>query len=1063
MSESVPTHFVSTPPPRGEGIIGWFARNHVAANILMVLIIGAGIYTLSTSIKKETMPEFDRGQIIVSVPWRGGTPEEVETGILLRIESAIKGVEGIGDVLSTANEGSGRVVLDVAPGYPVDLVLDEVELAVNAISGFPRDVDRPIIQRRQPFTTNVMNVQVSGDLDTVLLQEIATDIRNEILLLPEVSQADLDGAVATEISIEISEATMQRYGLTLGQVAQAIQQWSVDVPSGGIRTEGGYVRVRATGQAISVEDYESIAVVTGADGRVVSLGDIATIIDGYSEIAFYSYFNGQPSIGISIDAAEREDSLVVAKAVREYVEQRKSTLPSSIELDYFGDATYYLNERLNMMLKNIVLGSLLVFVLLGIFLHARIAAWVCVGLPVAFLGALACLPAMDVSLNLISLFGFILVIGVVVDDAIIIAESAAAETELKGYNTENIVSGARRVAVPATFGVLTTVAAFAPMLMIQGDVTVIFQSIGLVVILCLLFSLVESKLILPSHMALMKRSRGKRRDIADFTNRGLKYFSRKFYLPFLTWLIMYRYACVSAFIVMLMLTVGLYLSPFLKKSFFPSLENDFVFVTANIMEGMAEDYIVDVTELIMTAMHDTNEEIMAETNAAEVPIKHVFAWITGDRSTFMTAELAKPEQRTLRPTEIANRWRNQVGNVAGATDMSFSAEQRFFGGAPIEFELSGKNHAMLEAAAESLADKLNDYDGVYEVRTPISAGPDEIKLQLKPEGIAAGLTLGALGRQVREAFFGVEAQRIQRGETEYRVIVRYPKSERESIGNLENMSIRLPDNTATPFYAVADFEVAPGYGTITRVNGERTLTVTAEVDPATVDPFVVFEDVRDNFYPQLNALYPSVTIEAGGSVRDQMSALEGLGLALLIALLSIYVLIAIPLKSYLQPLIIMSVIPFGLIGAVLGHAILGVDFNIVSMIGCIALTGVVVNDSLILVHYYNRLRREEGTSVLAAVLSAGQARLRAIILTSLTTFFGLVPILLETSLQAKMVANMAISLAFGILFATAITLILVPCLLRIGGDFTRAKDPDLLPTEPKDSSSKLLQGSPASA
>lgn len=1027
-----------------EGIIGWFTRNHVAANLLMLAILGAGMYMLFTGMQKETMPAWSLGQISIYIPFRGASPEEVEEGILYKVEEAVQSVEGIGDVSAEAFEGGGRVFVEIRGSYEIDAVIDEVKLVVDSVSNLPSDAERPIIREREGFRSGALYVQVYGDLDFFALQDIAGDIRNEILELPEISQATIQGARTSEISIEIPEENLRKYELTLSQVAQMIRVWSVDLAGGGIRTEGGYVRVRATAQANTVEDYEDITLLTRSDGSVLKLRDIGTVVDNYSETDYWSFFNGRPTIGISVGAREGEDALAISQAVQEYVAQRKQTLPPSVQLDYFADSTHYLNDRLNMMLKNIMFGAILVFILLGLFLHIRIAFWVCVGLPVAFLGALFVLPLVGVTLNLISLFGFILVIGVVVDDAIIIAESAYAETERRGYNVDSIIHGARRVAVPATFGVLTTVAAFAPMLFAEGGVTVLFQSIGWVVIMCLLFSLVESKLILPSHMALMQSSRGKRRAIADYTNHFLKRFSKHVYLPWLRVLLKYRYVTLCAFIALLLITVGFYLSPFLKKSFFPEFENDFMFVNATIMDGLAENYIVEVTESIMAAMHETNDEIVAETGAAEEPIQHVWAFVSNDTSARLTAELAKPENRTLKPSDIANRWRAKVGNIAGTTELQFSAQQRFHSGAPLAFDLTGKNFGALDGAAEELAQKLAEYDGVYEIRTPIGTGPDEIKLAVKPDGKATGLTLSGLAMQVREAFFGIEAQRIQRGDSEYRVVVRYPEAERTSIGNLENMWVRLPDGTSTLFHSVADYSIEPGYGTIRRINGKRTVSVTAEVDQAKIDPFVVYQDLADHFFPILKSQYPSVEVQESGAVQDQMLALEELGLAFLIALLSIYVLLAIPLRSYLQPFIIMSVIPFGFIGAVIGHVLLNVSFNVVSMIGCIALTGVVVNDSLILVHYFNRERRTEYRSVLHAILRAGKARLRAIILTSLTTFFGLVPILLEQSLQAKIVANMAISLAFGILFATVITLVLVPVLLRIGADLARVKDADVV-------------------
>ena len=476
-------------------------------------------------------------------------------------------------------------------------------------------------------------------------------------------------------------------------------------------------------------------------------------------------------------------------------------------------------------------------------------------------------------------------------------------------------------------------------------------------------------------------------------------------------------------------------------------KNDFIFVDVSMLEGVPAAMITDVIVQMTASMHEVNAEIMEETNASEPPIKHVFAYSRSATSARFNAELAKPDARTLSPTQIATRWREKVGNLAGTEQLSFTAEQRFSSGAPIAFNLSGKVPAVLDEAAEALADKLATYDGVYEIRTPTTDGPEEIELRIKPEGIAAGLTLSDLGRQVREAFFGAESQRIQRGESELRVVVRFPQDERRSIGNLENMWVLLPDGTYTPFYSVAEFDITRGYGSINRIDGKRTVAVTAEIDPNAVSAFQIVMDVQTNYVPTLAAQFPSVTIELAQGARDEMLALDEIAIAFVFALIVIYGLMAIPLKSYLQPLIIMSVIPFGLIGAVIGHVIVQSTFDMVSMIGCIALSGVVVNDSLILVHYVNRKHRDQGASLLESILSAGKARLRPILLTSLTTFFGLVPILLEQSVQAAIVKNIAVSLGFGILFATVITLVFIPCLVRIVGDIRRVKNADVIVDE----------------
>lgn len=1028
---------IPNPPP--SGLIGWFATNHVAANLLMLFIICGGLYTVFT-VKKESFPNIEFDMINVVVPYPGAGPEEVEEGIVIKVEEAVEDIEGIREILGFAAEGSGRVSIEVANGFDIDDVTAEVKLAVDGINTFPVEAERPIISK-QAFRKGALNVQLYGDLDEASMKSLGEDIRDEIIALPEVSAAELWGSRPFEIAVEIDELTLREYGLTLAEVAVVIRSWSVDLPGGSIRTDSGDIRLRANGQAYRGDEFERIVLLTRPDGTRVRLGDVATIRDGFAEVESYSFFDGQRSLGINVMSTENENEIEISQAVREYVDARNRSLPAGVQLTAWADATFYLQGRMDMLLSNMLMGALLVFVILGLFLHIKLASWVIIGLPVAFLGAMMMMPTVGVTINVMSLFAFIVVLGIVVDDAIIIAEAAYTETERSGYNLNSIVRGAQSVAVPATFGVLTTIMAFAPQLFSTGPTQNIQAAMGWVVIFCLIFSLVESKLILPSHLASMKSAHktGKSRfGVTDWVDARLKQFISSVYEPALERAMEFRYATLAAFVGLIIIAVGMVGGGMVRIVFFPEMEQDYVMGTLELQEGAPESLAVSVIQRMNGALREVNEEIKEEYGVTDDIVEHVFAWVTNGTTGRFQVELAK-ENRPVGPKDVELRWREKVGEVAGTRELRFSGGQHMGGGPPVALKLQGRNYEMTEAAAREVLQHLRGIPGLYEVEMSANSGPEEINLRIKPEAEALGITLTDLGRQVREAFYGAEAQRIQRGTQELRVMVRYPESQRRSVGNLENMWIRLADGRELPFSAVAEFDMQPGFSVIRRSEGKRTIAVTANADLSVVEPGRLVEELLRDFVPTVLANYPGVTVALDGSSLEESMGMQESLIAFVAAMFGIYVLMAIPLRSYVQPLIIMSVIPFGIVGAVVGHWILGIAVSSLSLIGIIALSGVVVNDSLILVDYVNK-RVEEGMSVARAAVAGGKARFRAILLTSLTTFFGLLPILSETSMQAQMVVPMAASLAFGILFATVITLILVPCLYSVLGDMGVRRD-----------------------
>ena len=856
----------------------------------------------------------------------------------------------------------------------------------------------------------------------------------------------------------MSEYTLQKYDLTFSEVVNAVRQSSVDLPGGAIKSDNGNILLRTKGQAYTGWEFAQIVLLTRADGSRLTLGDIATIDDGFVEDPQYAMFDNQPAVNVRVKAVGDQNALEISKEVNQYLATHKKDFPAHIKADAWGDSSFYLADRLNMMLENMFWGGVLVFLVLSLFLKIKLAFWVMVGLPVCFLGTLLVLPmeGLGVSINMLSLFAFILVLGIVVDDAIIMGESAYSEIDAKGHSIDNVIAGVKKVAMPATFGVLTTIAAFSPMLMVSGPFGVIWKTIGLVVIVCLTFSLIESKLILPAHLAHMrlkpydpaKANRFQR--FRDFFSEGIKSFIKNIYAPFLVKAIKARYVTLAAFVSMLILTYGMFKGDWVRFVFFPTIPSDFVMASVELEPGSSLSQRDKALDTLLDAMYRMDEQLTRETGSGV--ISHAVAFDQGSLGGQVFAELSKGESREVTDTEIQRRWREFMPEIPGVKTLNFNAPGGPGGGSDLSFEFSSSDITQLELISKDVKAALAEYNGVSDINDTFAGGADEIQLQLKPQAEALGITLQQLGQQVRYGFYGAEVQRVQRDDEEVKVMVRYPKEERNSIGHLETMRVRSPAGQDVPFEQVADIELGKGYDSIIRVDGQRSVTVSAAVDKDIAEPNEVTMEMITRVIPEIMKKYPRVEFKLQGNSREQMEAMTSLAQGLLFALFAIYALLAIPLRSYTQPLIIMSVIPFGIVGAILGHLMLGHAVSVLSICGIIALSGVVVNDSLIMVDFVNRAR-QEGHRLMDAAISAGTQRFRAIILTSLTTFMGLVPIMFERSLQAQVVIPMAISLAFGILFATVITLLLVPALYVILDDIknglTRNKR-SALATEPSE-------------
>lgn len=1030
--------------------IDWFARNSVAANLMLVLIFAGGALSLF-NIKKEVFPEFTADTISVSVVYLGAAPEEVEEGVCLRIEEALQGIEGIKRIRSTAAEGAGTVIIEVEHGSKTQKVLDDVKSRVDAIDTFPEQTEKPVVQELL-FRSQVINIAVSGDADERTLKLLGERVRDEILDLPDISQVELTNVRPYEISIEISEATMRRYHLTFDEVALAVRRSSLDLPGGSVKTEGGEILFRTKGQAYRGREFEDIVLRTLPDGTRLKLGEVVTIVDGFADTDQSARFDGKPAVIVQIFRVGDESALEIAAAAKQYIAEAQPRMPEGIELTTWQDDTKILKSRLDLMIRNGRAGFILVFLSLALFLRLRLAFWVSMGLIASFMGAFWAIPSFDVSINLLSLFAFIVVLGIVVDDAIVVGESIYTQVEAGESHLKAAIAGAQRVGVPVVFAVLTTIAAFGPLLTVPGNMGKFMRVIPIIVIATLVFSLLESLFILPTHLRHLNPEKetgnGNRikrawRQFQDGFAQRMHHFVRKVYAPSLDFALKWRYSAVAVGIATFVLTVGIAVGGWIKFTFFPNVDADNVVALLTMPQGTPAEVTAEAVKRLEKSALQLQAELEKEFDNNKV-IEHLLA-STGEQpfrvrqqqgsgratASFAGAHLGEinlqlmpSEKRNITSPEIARRWRELTGPIPDAVELVFSYSL-FSAGEPINIQLAGTNYEALQLAARELKNKLAVYPGVYDITDSYRAGKQEVKLQIKPEAEALGLSLLDLARQVRQAFYGEEAQRIQRNRDDVRVMVRYPEDERRSLSDLENMRIRVPGGSEVPFSITGKAELGRGYAAISRTDRKRTISVMANVDDTKGNANEINASVTGNVLPAILSKYPSVSYSLEGAQREQQETMAGLARGYVIALLLIYILLAIPFKSYTQPLIVMSAIPFGLVGAIWGHLIMGMDLTILSMFGVVALAGVVVNDSLVMVDFINRARAS-GLPLAKAIREAGVARFRAILLTSLTTFLGLTPLLLERSLQAQFLIPMAISLGFGVMFATFITLILVP-------------------------------------
>jgi multidrug efflux pump subunit AcrB len=1021
-------------PKRGP--IAWMAQNSVAANILMVVLLFGGLVAASR-IKQEFLPSAELDVVRVNVPYPGASPTEVEQSLLLAIEEAVRGIDGVKEVTSVANEGSGTVNIEVLPSYDVYRVTDDVRNEVDRIRTLPIDAENPkiqVIQIKRP----VLDLIVAADVSETVLRELAEQVRDRVLQSGGVTQVELSNVRKYEIAIEIPQQKLRELGLTLRGVAEIISRNSLELPGGGMKTRGGEILVRVKDRRDLGREFGKIPVVTAPDGTRLLLEDIATIRDSFDESDRFSFYNGKPAISFTVFRVGKETPISVEKSVLKTLDELRATLPDGIEFTVWSNRADMFRGRMGLLLKNGSMGLILVFVLLGLFLEMRLAFWVMLGIPISFLGTFLFMGAMDTSLNMVSMFAFLIALGIVVDDAIVVGENIYHHHQSGLPFLQAAIKGTREIAMPVTFSILTNIVAFLPLYFVPGVWGKFFKVIPLVVCSTFAISLVEALFILPAHLAHQKNKKqpGRLHRMQQAFSLKFMHFVRNVYGPFLDRTLRLRYITLSAGFVILILTLGYVKSGRVGFEPFPSVESDIAQCRVTLPYGAPVERTLAVRQRIIDAGNRLVAEI--EKESGKKLAKGLFSSVTENTSK-ISYELFEPDSRPVTNQEFIDRWRKAVGKIAGLKSIRFldSGGGPGGGGGALTVELSHRNMDILEQASHEAAKMLRNYPMVRDIDDGFTPGKPQIDFSINAAGRSLGLTSSEIARQIRNSYYGAEAIRQQRGRSEIKVMVRLPHDERNKEYSLEKMIVRTPAGTEVPLREVVDIKRGRAYSSITRHNGRRAVTVTADVKPRDQTPQILTA-LKTDILPQLMQKYPGLSYSFEGKQADQRESIGGLIKGLFAALLFIYVLLAIPFKSYTQPLIIMVSIPFGIVGAVIGHLLLGYSLSILSLFGVVALSGVVVNDSLVFIDFANQ-RRRAGANMHDAVHAAGIQRFRPIILTTLTTFFGLMPMLLETSRQARFLIPMAISLGFGILFATGITLILIPSLTLILEDLANLR------------------------
>lgn len=1028
-----------TGPGSGAGMPGgpirWMAERSIAANLLMLILIGGGIWT-AIHVQKEVLPEFQLDVVEVSVSYPGAAPAEVEQGILLPIESATRGVSGIRDVTSTAREGGGTVVIQLVSGTDRMQAFGDIDQAVSRIRTFPEDIEEPEV-RLSTQQRSVLRVELFGDIDAWRLRGLAEQLRDELLTDGRITQVEVARVPDYVTHVEIRDETLREYGLTLEGVARLIEASSRDVPAGSVEASEHEILLRMRERKLWADEFAQIPIKTTEAGAALTLGDIASIRDGFEEIGFHSQFNRKLAVSLRVYRVGEQSPLDVADAVDEVMARFAPTLPEGVTHRIDGNRAQEYEDRLSLLLDNGWMAILIVLFILGLFLEIRLAFWVMMGMVVSFVGAMILLPVIDVSVNMISMFGFLVALGIVVDDAIVVGENVAEHRERGMEPMVAAVRGTRDIAWPVTFAVLSTIVTFVPVLFIPGTTGKFWSPLPAIVILVLLVSLIEVFLILPAHLA---HARLKARtvvgqalhDAQQAFMRGFLRLVDKVYRPTLELTLRFRYVTLAFAFTTLAIVGSFALSDHIGMIMMPEVAADEIEAGVRLPVGTTREQAAGVAEAVTLA----TERMFVEHDLHEVAEGIKTNVRRGGSFIDVEIVMKPPEERDMTAAQVIALWRDEIGDLEGVHQVTFEAERGPGGWRDdISVDLSHSDIAVLERASQLFVERMEAFEATRDVNDNYNKGKAQFDFELLPEAYALGLDATEIGRQVRAAFFGAVAKRQLRGTNEVEVRVKLPEEDRRSLHTLEQLVIRTPSGVEVPLMDVAKVTDGEAFTSINRRNGRRIVSVGMDVEPQSATSRVL-SAIQEDVLPQLRAELPGLTWTFEGSQAEMRKSTTVLWGGFALALLIMYALLAVAFGSYIQPLIVMSAIPFGIVGAVIGHLLLGHDLSLISLMGVIALSGVVVNDSLIMLDYANKKRRA-GLGAFEAIHEAGVRRFRPIILTTLTTFGGLTPIIFEESLQAQYLIPMAISLGFGIVFATAIILVIVPCLYMVVEDVKR--------------------------
>ena len=1035
-------------------MIAWFARNGVAANLLMLSVMVAGVWTLANDkIPLEVFQDMPSRFISVNVPYPASSPDETEETIVLKIEEALQPVGGIKHLNSTASSSGGAVFIEVNEDSDPREVMEDVKIRVDAIPNFPALAEKPIIQLDDSFHS-VITVVLSAEMAEKDLKRLAEQTRDELSALPGISHAEIAGVRNEEIAIEIPEATLRKYNLSLETISQAIQQSAIDLPAGVVQTEAGDVSIRTRGRAYTGDDYARVPVLTRPDGSKLTLGEIAKILDGFTENPLIVKLNGRPCVMITVMREGKQNAITIGERVKEYIESSNASLPDGVRLDYINDRSKIVKGRIDLLRQNAQSSLILVFICVGLFLRLEAVIWVGVGMVMSFLGAFALMPYLDITINLSSLMGFILVLGIVVDDAIVISESCDSYRQQGLSPLDAAIQGTKRMAVPITFGVLTTVCAFLPMAFDSSDWGSMFRPIAIVFIVVMLIALLETKLILPSHLAtpFLGRAGDLLAPVHRVSGRSLQWFIDRVYRPSIRFCVDHTYTMLAVMFGGLIVLIGLYAGGRIQTTYFPRVASERIDCRLTMLDGTP----FEVTDAQIARIYDLAEQMRKDYVGPDgrSVIKHIIASSgttmssgrgisnnPGSHIGGVVIETYGPEERSMdvNTVDMGADWRQRIGPILGAEEITFRAEI-IRSGDPVDIQITGTDPKELLGFSEKIKEHLSTYPALFDINDSLDSGRNEIQLRLKPEARQFGVTVNGLASQVRQSFYGDEVQRIQRGRNEVKVMLRLPRDERRNLATLETMRVRTDSGLEIPFSAVAEATVVKSFTSIKRVDRRRALNITADADKKTTDLETLRAEIK-TYIDDLLAGHSHVQWSFEGEARQQQESGSQMLVSLFLVLGGMYALMAIPFRSYTQPFIVLLVVPFGIVGAVLGHLFHDLPLSIMSLFGILGVCGVVVNDTLVLVDEINDLRAN-GMPLRDSVQQGGKNRFRAIFLTQITTFFGLVPLIFSgtwlsevfpfffssgaQSTHAQFLVPVSVAMGYGSLFATVITLFLVP-------------------------------------